>query len=315
LKEEPLIDARPGRRHIRQIISIAALVIVLLSGLYLLWARRPELPEITPLPPRKIPTLLFERGRQLAAIGDCQGCHTVTSAAAFAGGATVKTPLGTLYGPNITPDPVTGIGRWSLKAFARALREGVGRDGRHLYPALPYEHFASLTDDDIAALYAYVMMQQPVHAVAPPHRLYPPFGYRPLLAAWKLLFARPGAFMPPVGPDPIWNRGAYLTEALGHCGACHTPRNLLQAERPDRPLAGGKGDGWNTPPLDGSDRKWTTPQVEAYLTTGRAPDGSVARGPMAKVVKSLSQAPRAEVHAIAVYIASRMAGREPGKHG
>jgi len=309
------IDARSRRRRIWQISGVTAFVIVLLFGFYLLWARRSALPDIAALPPGEIPALLVERGRQLATIGDCQGCHTVTPAAPFAGGASVKTPLGTLYGPNITPDPATGIGHWSLPAFARALREGVGRDGRHLYPALPYEHFASLTDDDIAALYAYVMTQQPVHATAPDHRLYPPFGFRPLLAAWKLLFARPGAFMPPAGPDPLWNRGAYLTEALGHCGACHRPRNLMQAERPDRGLSGGKGDGWNTPPLDGSGKKWTAVQVEAYLTTGRAPDGSMARGPMAKVVKSLSQAPRAEKHAIAVYIASRMAGKEPGKHG
>jgi mono/diheme cytochrome c family protein len=287
-------------------------VFALLFAAYLLWAREAA---IAPVMPSSHPTrpALAAHGAELAQLGDCQGCHTVTAQAPFAGGAAIHTPFGKLYGPNITPDPDAGIGKWSLAAFARALRHGVSRDGRNLYPGLPYEHFASLTDDDVAALYAYLMTQQPVHAIAPANRLIPPTNYRPLLAAWKGLFAHKGGFVPPLGPDPVWNRGAYLAEGLAHCGACHTPRTRFGAENPKHPLAGGRADGWTTPPLDGAGARWNVDQVETYLTTGLAPDGKQARGPMATIVDSLSGVPRSEVHAIAVYIASRMNDGKSGR--
>lgn len=287
------------------------LVVVLAFAAFLMWAHRPALPPIAAR--SAFPPELVSRGAELAQVGDCQGCHTVTARAPYAGGAAIRTPLGRLFGSNITPDPATGIGRWSRDAFARALREGVSADGGQLYPGMPYEHFASVSDDDANALYAFLMSQKPVHAIAPANRLIPPVNYRPFLAAWKKLFAHKGGFVPPPGPDPVWNRGAYLAEGLAHCGACHTPRTLLQAEDPHRPLAGGWADGWRTPPLDGSGARWNADQVETYLTTGRAPDGKQVRGPMAAVVKSLAPVPRPEVHAIAVYIASRMQAARPAR--
>jgi len=286
--------------------GVILLLLLLFAG-FLVWAHQPAIP-MQASSNRTFPAALAARGAVLAQLGDCQGCHTVTAQAPFAGGAAIRTPLGLLFGPNITPDPDTGIGRWSLPAFSRALRQGVSGDGRHLYPGMPYEHFVSLRHDDVAALYAFLMQQKPVHAIAPANRLIPPVNYRPFLAAWKSWFAHTGGFVPPAGPDPVWNRGAYLAEALAHCGACHTPRTLFQAENPHRPLGGGWADGWATPPLDGSGARWSVDQLETYLTTGRAPDGKQVRGPMAKVVKSLAAVPRPDVHAIAVYIASRMRG-------
>jgi len=298
---------RPGTKPVLRWIGVAILVALAAFCAYLLWAHEPALPPLAQRP--AFSPQLVARGAELARIGDCQGCHTVTAQAPFAGGAGIRTPLGRLYGSNITPDPDTGIGRWSLAAFSRALRKGIGRDGQHLYPGMPYEHLVSLTDEDVAALYAFMMTRKPVHAIAPANRLIPPVNYRPFLAAWKRLFAHKDGFVPPPGEDPVWNRGAYLAEGLAHCGACHTPRTRLEAESPDRPLGGGWADGWTTPPLDGSGAHWTVDQVETYLTTGRAPDGKRARGPMAKVVDSFAGVPRPEVHAIAVYIASRMQGK------
>jgi mono/diheme cytochrome c family protein len=291
-------------RRALQWICLALLVVVLAFAAFLVWAHQPALPPIAARP--AFSPELVSRGAELAQVGDCQGCHTVTARVPYAGGAAIRTPLGRLFGSNITPDPATGIGRWSRDAFARALREGISADGRQLYPGMPYEHFASVSDDDVNALYAFLMSQNPVHAIAPANRLVPPVNYRPFLAAWKKLFAHKGGFVPPPRPDPVWNRGAYLAEGLAHCGACHTPRTLFQAEDPHRPLAGGWADGWATPPLDGSGARWTAGQVETYLTTGRAPDGKYVRGPMVAVVKSLAPVPRSEVHAIAVYMASRM---------
>jgi mono/diheme cytochrome c family protein len=138
-----------------------------------------------------------------------------------------------------------------------------------------------------------------------------PLRFRPLLAAWKALFIRKRPPVPGPSPDPSWRRGAYLAEGLAHCGACHTPRNWLQAERYNHALAGGRAEGWTAPPLDGRGKHWTAAQLETYLLTGRGPDGTQARGPMAKVIASLALVPRDDVHAIAVYIASRMAGPGP----
>lgn len=289
-------------------VGVAALAVLSVFAIFLFWAYRPPLRSIVPLPRRAFASALVRQGEELANIGDCRSCHSITAMADFAGGPAIRTPLGQLYGPNITPDRATGIGAWSFEAFDRAMRDGVGRDGRHLYPAMPYDHFAALTRDDVAAIYAYLMTRQPVHAIAPANRLIFPLQFRPLLAAWRLFFIRKR--QPPDGPDldPTWRRGASLSEGLAHCGACHTPRNWLQGERYRHALAGGWADGWSTPPLDGTGKHWTADQVETYLLTGRGPDGTRARGPMAKVVAGLALARRQDVHAIAVYIASRMAG-------
>src|SRR6476661_4563584 len=171
------------------------------------------------------------RGRQLAALGDCAVCHTVANGAVNAGGRPIETPFGTIYSTNITPDPETGLGAWSYPAFERAMREGIHRDGRHLYPAFPYPHFAKASDADLQALYAYLMAQPPVRADNPKTTLAFPFNLRPLVAGWNALFHQASAFEADTTQSANWNRGAYLVEGLGHCGACHSPRNALGAEK------------------------------------------------------------------------------------
>jgi len=251
------------------------------------------------------------RGAMLAKIGDCAVCHTADGGRTLAGGRALPTPFGILYSDNLTPDAKTGIGTWSAAAFRRALKDGVARDGSHLYPALPYEHFTLTSDRDLDALYAYLMTRDPVVAVAPPNRMIPPLGFRPLLAGWKLLFLHKGPFKPNPARSAEWNRGAYLAESLGHCGACHTPRNLLGGEDRSRAYAGGVAEGWRAPPLDASNPAaitWTADALFGFLRTGISPQHSAAAGPMGPVVADLATAPESDVRAIAVYIASRMGG-------
>src|SRR5262245_48807463 len=187
---------------------------------------------------------LVRHGAELAAVGDCNTCHTAPGGKAFAGGLALPTPFGTIYSTNITPDPDTGIGRWSEAAFQRAMREGVDRAGRHLYPVFPYDHFTLLTDADNKALYAFLMTREPLRATTPENDLRFPFNMRIALAGWKFLFLHKGPYQFDRSKSEAWNRGAYLVEGLGHCGACHTPRNALQAERRGENLAGGEAEGW-----------------------------------------------------------------------
>src|SRR6478752_3564957 len=179
------------------------------------------------------------RGQQLAALGDCAVCHTAINGVLNAGGRPLETPFGIIYGTNITPDVETGIGAWSYPAFERAMREGVHRDGRQLYPAFPYTHFAKTTDADLQALYAYLMAQAPVRAENRENKLAFPFNIRPLMAGWNALFHKANTFQPDSAKSETWNRGAYLVEGLGHCSACHSPRNALGAENAKAYLAGG----------------------------------------------------------------------------
>ncbi len=162
----------------------------------------------------------------------------------FAGGLPVPTPFGTVFSSNITPDPETGIGRWPEAAFRRAMRSGVDREGRHLYPTFPYDHFTNVSDDDDRALYAFLMTREPVRAPARSNQLSFPFDHRVVIAGWKLLFLRAGAYKPDTTKSAEWNRGAYLVEGLAHCGACHTPRNALGAEQTTASFAGGDVDNW-----------------------------------------------------------------------
>jgi mono/diheme cytochrome c family protein len=252
------------------------------------------------------------QGAVLAELGDCAVCHTADEGAPFAGGRPLPTPFGILYSDNLTPDPDSGIGHWSAEAFRRAMKDGIGRNGAHLYPALPYEHFTHVIDEDLDALYAYLMTRRAVRADAPANRLIPPLGFRPLLAGWKMLFLQKG----PVRADPAqtveWNRGAYIVEGVGHCGACHTPRNLAGGEDHTRAYAGGVTEGWYAPALDGSNpaaRKWTVDALYTYLRNGLSPDHGAAGGPMGPVVEKLSSAPDSDVRAIATYIASKMDGK------
>lgn len=248
------------------------------------------------------------KGQQLAALGNCAGCHTDINGIVNAGGRALETPFGIVYSTNITPDTETGIGAWSYPAFERAMREGIHRDGRHLYPAFPYNHFAKTTDADLQALYAYLMAQPPVRAANRETQLAFPFNIRPLMAGWNALFHKPATFVAEPARSDAWNRGAYLVESLGHCGACHTPRNALGAERDTRAyLAGGITDGWEAPALTSLSQApvpWSEDELFAYLRTGASRFHGVAAGPMAPVVKELVAVPDSDIRAMAVYLAS-----------
>lgn len=250
-----------------------------------------------------------ERGARLAAVGDCSSCHTAGNGRPYAGGVPLHTPFGTIHGTNITPDPETGIGGWSESAFVRAMREGIARDGTHLYPAFPYDHFTHTTDDDLHALYAYLMTRDPVRASNRDNDVRFPFSIRPLVAGWNALYLRKSAFRPDPSRSAEWNRGAYLVQSLGHCGSCHSPRNALGAERQDAELAGGEAQGWYVPALNAaspSPLPWTVEHLETYLRTGIVRDHAIAGGPMQEVVGSLGRASADDVRAIAVYIESTM---------
>jgi nicotinate dehydrogenase subunit B len=248
-----------------------------------------------------------ERGRQLAALGDCATCHTSINGVLNAGGRAIETPFGIIYSTNITPDVETGIGNWSYPAFERAMREGIHRDGAHLYPAFPYTHFAKASDADLQALYASLMAELPVRRENREHALTFPFNWRPLLAGWNALFHSADPFTPDPKQSAAWNRGAYLVEGLGHCGACHTPRNALGAERINAYLAGGFAEGWEAPPLTSLSQApipWSEDELFAYLRTGHSRFHGVAAGPMAPVVKDLKALPDEDIRAMATYLAS-----------
>ena len=250
-----------------------------------------------------------QRGFALAKVGDCQTCHTAEGGDPYAGGRAIGTPFGAVYATNITPDPATGIGRWSSTAFLRAMRQGVRRDGAHLYPAFPYDHFNHAADADIADLYAYLMTRRAVSASTPPNKLIPPVGFRPIIGLWKALFFRPRPFVPNPAHDAAWNRGAYLVDSLGHCGGCHTPHNWLGAEREKRALDGGWAEGWYAPPLNAASpaaTAWTVDRLRAYLRTGLDANHAAAAGPMGPVVHELARASDDDVRAIAVYLADQM---------
>ena len=253
------------------------------------------------------------RGATLAALGNCAGCHSAPGRPPFSGGLPVDTPFGAITASNITPDPETGIGRWSEAAFRRAMREGIDREGRNLYPAFPYNHYTLVTDSDDAALYAYLMTRRPASAAVPPPALPFPLNIRAVMAGWNLLFFRAGAFAPDPARGPEWNRGAYLVEGLGHCGACHTPHDGLGAEKSDEHLAGGMAEGWNAYALNARSPApvpWTVEALSFYLGHGWQAVHGVARGPMALVTANLGGVSEADTRAMAVYLVSSM-GRAP----
>jgi len=266
-------------------------------------------------PPRaSFDAALVKRGAELAALGNCRTCHTAAGGRAFAGGLPLETPFGTIYSTNITPDPETGIGRWSEEAFRRAMREGVDRGGHHLYPAFPYDRFTLVTDEDDRAIYAYLMTRPPVESRPPANRLSFPYNVRAFIGAWKALYFKRGPYRPDPSHDARWNRGAYLAEGLGHCSSCHTPRNALGAEVSARHFDGGESEGWHAYAINERSRSptpWTAASLRAYLARGWQPEHGVSRGPMAPVTHELAEADPADVESVADYIASVMGPREP----
>jgi mono/diheme cytochrome c family protein len=285
--------------------AVAALVLAGAVGAFAV-AWRPEISAIDPPAPQAFGEALVKRGRTLAAIGNCSSCHTPRGGKSFAGGVAVPTPFGTIYSSNITPDAQTGIGGWPEAAFRRAMRSGVDREGQHLYPTFPYDHFTNVSDEDDRALYAYLMTRQPVAAPERANALSFPLDQRVVIAGWKLLFLRHGNWKPDSTKSAEWNRGAYLVEGLAHCGACHTPRNALGAERKGSAFAGGDVDNWHAYAINAQSPApvpWDADALFAYLRDGWHPDHGVARGPMAEVVSNLSGVADGDIRAIAVYMA------------
>ncbi|RYF32251.1 MAG: c-type cytochrome, partial [Comamonadaceae bacterium] len=250
----------------------------------------------------------IERGRTLAALGDCVVCHTAPGGTPNAGGRAMDTPFGTLYTTNLTPDTATGLGAWSFSAFQRAMREGISRDGHHLYPAFPYTAFAKTSDDDLQAIYAYLRSLPAVQAETPKSELTFPYNMRPLMAGWNALFHDPAPYQPVATQSAEWNRGAYLVNGLGHCGACHTPRNALGAERGGSAfLSGAVADGWEAPALTALSKAavpWDADALYRYLRNGHSPRHGIAGGPMAEVVRELQQVPDDDIRAMSTYLAS-----------
>ncbi len=291
-------------------ISITAVAIALIGlvGFCILAWR----PAIAPLErstdPASFSAESIAKGEILSAEGHCVSCHIRPGGQPLAGGYGVNTPFGVIYGTNITPDTQTGIGRWSLAAFTRAMREGVSRDGHHLYAAFPYTAFTELSDDDINALYAYLMTRTPVSATIPPNTVPFPLNIRLLEEGWKILFFQKKRFQPDPAKNSEWNRGAYLSEALSDCGGCHTPRNALGAEELRHAYAGAVIDHWIAPPLTDANPSpvpWTEEELFSYLRTGIGRLHGAAIGAlMTKVVRDaldVPVVPDADVRALATY--------------
>lgn len=301
---EPAPPPRKARRWFGALATAFAGALAT-AGTILPW--RAAHPPIARPDPSAYSAATIERGRIVAALGNCAGCHSGPNGF-LAGGHALDTGFGRIWSTNITPDPAHGIGAWSYSAFERAMREGVARDGHHLYPAHPYPAFAKASEADTQALYAYLMAQEAVAIGAPRTALRFPFNLRPLMAGWNALFLDRGGFRPDPSRSEVWNRGAYLVEGLGHCGACHSPRNALGAEKGGRAhLAGAFAEGWEAHALTAASPApipWSEEEVFRYLRTGATRFHGVAAGPMAAVVSALAPVPDADLRAMATYLAS-----------
>lgn len=287
-------------------IAILAIIVLAAAGFYA-WAWHGELPVEPQRNASSYDPGVVAKGASLAAIGSCAVCHTEKNAPSYAGGYPVETPFGVIYGTNITPDRDTGIGTWSPAAFRRAMREGVDREGRHLYPAFPYDHFTGATDADLDAVYAFLMTRDAVRRDTPAPDLAFPLNIRLAAAGWKLLYLKRGEYVPDRNRGADWQRGAYLAETFGHCSACHTPRNSLGAEKRDEKYNGGVGEGWIGPALNASSpapAPWTAESAFNYLRNGFDRAHGHAAGPMQEVVAQLRQADEGDVRAMATYVAS-----------
>jgi mono/diheme cytochrome c family protein len=243
-------------------------------------------------------------------------CHTKTGGTPYAGGLLIGTPFGSLSSPNITPDPDTGIGTWTDQQFYEAVHDGIGKGGEYLYPVMPFTSYTKMPRADVLAIRAYLATLKPVYAPRAPSHMEFPFNVRTGMIAWRELFFRPGVFVPDPKESAVWNRGAYLVEGPGHCGECHSPRNLLGATETDDSLSGGLVGHWLAPNIS-SDPKWglgdwTTDQVVTFLKTGVTKDKGVVFGPMAEVVHdSLSHLTDADLTAIATYLKNAANRTEP----
>ncbi len=252
------------------------------------------------------------RGKALVVAGDCAGCHTADPAKPFAGGGRINTPFGGIYPPNLTPDKETGLGNWRDEDFLRALRLGVAPDGSRYYPAFPYPYFTKLVRDDILAIRAYLATLEPVRNKVPPPELLFPFNFRSGMRLWNWLYFQPGILMPDQARGAEWNRGRYLVEGLGHCGACHTPKNFLGADKADQALGGNRVDGMFAPRLDSAARSglksWSADDIAEYLQSGRNAKSNAGQVMSDVIIGSTSKMNDSDIKAIAIYLKSLPAG-------
>jgi mono/diheme cytochrome c family protein len=290
-------------RRVLAILGGLAVLSLVLVAAFLLWPA-PAAPRVAAQP---VTAALIARGAYVATAADCVACHTVEGGTPYAGGRAFRLPFGTIYAPNITPDRETGIGRWTDSQFLRAVHKGVDEQGRELYPAFPYTAYVGMTDADALALKAYLFSLPPVHRPVQANALAFPFNIRPLMRFWKLLFLPRGGFQPDPAKPADWNRGAYLVTTLGHCGECHTPRNLLYGLQRGRALSGETMQGWTAWNITSDARHgvgaWSRAELIAYLGHGYAGGRGVASGPMKEAVDySLSKLTPGDLSAIAVYL-------------
>jgi mono/diheme cytochrome c family protein len=309
-----------GSLLIAVVIVIIVLVLASVASWFWLKAHPVHTVDATPAPlpllEQKIPdgpsAAVLRQGQYLTIAGDCVSCHTRPGGAPFEGGLGLQTPFGVIYSPSITGETTTGLGNWTPDQFYRALHEGVRADGAHLYPAFPYPHFVNITRSDSDAILAFLKTVPGKPYTPPPNRLLFPLNIRASLIGWDLLFFHGHTFRPDSSQSDAWNRGAYLVQGPGHCGACHTPTNILGAERGDARFKGGKLDNWLAPDLTEDGRtglaNWSIDELVQYLKTGRNAHSN-AGGKMAEVVAySTSQLSDVDLHAIATYIQSLVAG-------
>ena len=250
---------------------------------------------------------LIARGEYLARAADCMACHSAPGGKPFAGGLAIRTPFGTLYSPNITPDRKTGIGDFTDADFLRVLHQGVIPDGTRLYPAMPYAAYALMTDADALAIKAYLFSLAPVHSATPRDTLAFPYNQRWLMAFWQALYDPGTRFEPRSDRGAQWNRGAYVAEALAHCGDCHTPRNRLEARDNRDKFAGAAAAGWLAYNITADDRSgigaWSGAALAQYLSTGHAMDYGTASGTMGEAVdRSLSYLAPSDIQALVAYL-------------
>jgi len=271
--------------------------------------------------PGKSDDALIEHGRYVALAGDCMPCHTGSNKEEFAGGLPLATPFGTIYSPNITPDDETGIGNWTFADFKNAVHDGIRADGAYLYPAMPYDAFTKIEEDDLKALWAFLRSLKPIKKVRPANGLYFPFNIRELMLGWRILFFDEGYYKPNPKKSPTWNRGGYIVEALAHCNDCHTPRNLMGATIASERFEGAQLDNWYAPNITAKTlkevNKWDKAKMVDFLKNGAA-ENSTTLGPMHVVVHdSLSKLKDSDIEAVATYMLDDDTGAGetiPSKH-
>jgi mono/diheme cytochrome c family protein len=261
----------------------------------------------TGAPPELKSASRVARGEYLTRAADCRACHTAKNGTPFIGGRAFVLPFGTLYSTNITPDSDTGIGRYTDEEFRNALHKGVGRGGTRLYPAMPYPSYAYMSDADVAAIKAYLFSLPPIRAAAPANTLTFPYNPRWLMGAWSALFNADRRYEPNVDQTPAWNRGAYLVEALEHCGECHTPRNMLFALDHRQKFAGAVQSGWRayniTPDPHSGIGTWSDAELYDYLAQGHASGRGTAAGPMGEAIdQSTRYLTASDIRAMVTYL-------------